>query len=102
VRDALVRDLVTERRACRVLGQARNTPRRKTRVTDDEPQLAKRIVWMASEYGRSGYRGITALLRAEDWRVNHKRVERIWRQEGLTVPAKQPSRERLWLADGRP
>ena len=51
-------------------------------------------------YGRYGYRRITALLRWEGWRVNHKRVERIWRQEGLKVPRKQPKRGRLWLADG--
>ncbi len=88
VRDMLGRDVVTERRACRVLGQARNTQRRKVCVADDEPQLVKRIVWMASECGRYGYRRITALLRAEGWWVNHKRVERIWRQEGLKVPAK--------------
>jgi putative transposase len=98
VRDTLGRDVVTERRACRVLGQARNTQRRKACVADDEPQLVKRIVWMATEYGRYGYRRITALLRAEGWWVNHKRVERIWRQEGLKVPAKQPKRRRLWLA----
>jgi putative transposase len=55
---------------------------------------------MASEYGRYGYRRMTALLRAEGWWVNHKRVERIWRQEGLNVPAKQPKRRRLWLGDG--
>jgi hypothetical protein len=76
VRDTLGRDVVTERRACRVLGQARNTQRRRACATDDEPQLVKRIVWMASEYGRYGYRRITALLRAEGWWVNHKRVER--------------------------
>ena len=97
MRDMLGRDEVTERRACRVLGQARNTQRRKASVADDEPRLVKRIVWMASEYGRYGYRRITALLRAEGWWVNHKRVERIWRQEGLKVPAKQPKRRRLWL-----
>jgi len=96
----LGRDEVTERRACRVLGQARNTQRRTASVADDEPRLVKRIVWMASEYGRYGYRRITALLRAEGWWVNHKRVERIWRQEGLKVPAKQPKRRRLWLGDG--
>ena len=60
----------------------------------------KRLVWMAREHGRYGYRRITALLRAEGWWVNHKRVERIWRQEGLKVPAKQPKRRRLWLGDG--
>ena len=100
MRDTLGRDVVTERRACRVLGQARNTQRRKSCVADDEPLLVKRIAWMATEYGRYGYRRITALLRAEGWWVNHKRVERIWRQEGLKVPAKQPKRRRLWLGDG--
>ena len=55
---------------------------------------------MASEYGRYGYRRVTALLRREGWQANHKRVERIWRQEGLKVPQKQPKRRRLWLADG--
>ncbi len=100
VRDTLVRDVVTERRACRVLGLARNMHRRKAGVADDEPRLVKRIVWMASEYGRYGYRRITALLRADGWLVNHKRVERIWRQEGLKVPAKKPKRRRLWLGDG--
>ena len=87
MRDMLGRDEVTERRACRVLGQARNTQRRKASVADDEPRLVKRIVWMASEYGRYGYRRITALLRSEGWWVNHKRVERIWRQECLPRPA---------------
>ena len=60
----------------------------------------KRIVEIASEYGRYGYRRVTALLHREGWQVNHKRVERIWRQEGLKVPQKQPKRKRLWLADG--
>ena len=51
-------------------------------------------------YGRYGYRRITAMLHREGWRVNHKRVERIWKQEGLKVPKKQPKRGRLWLNDG--
>jgi transposase InsO family protein len=59
-----------------------------------------RIIALASEYGRYGYRRITALLRAEGFPVNHKRVERLWRREGLKVPAKQPKRGRLWLNDG--
>jgi putative transposase len=91
---------VTERRACRVLGQSRSTQRRCRQVPSDEPRLTKRIVEMASEYGRYGYRRVTALLHREGWQVNHKRVERIWRQEGLKVPQKQPKRKRLWLADG--
>ena len=62
--------------------------------------LTERIVALASQYGRYGYRHVTALLRQEGWAVNHKRVERIWRQEGLKVPAKQPKRGRLWLNDG--
>src|SRR4051794_33285339 len=55
---------------------------------------------MAAEYGRYGYRRITAMLRADGWRVNAKRVQRIWRREGLKVPRKQPKRGRLWLTDG--
>jgi len=57
-------------------------------------------VELAQAYGRYGYRRITALLQREGWRVNHKKVERIWRQEGLKVPRKQPKRRRLWLNDG--
>jgi transposase InsO family protein len=91
---------VSERRACRVLGQARSTQRHRPRVREDEPRLVARIVELAREYGRYGYRRITALLRREGWHVNTKRVERIWRQEGLKVPRKQPKRGRLWFADG--
>jgi hypothetical protein len=82
-RDALGRDCVTERRACRVLGQSRSTQRRCRQVPSDEPRLMKRIVEMASEYGRYGYRRVTALLHQEGWQVNHKRVERIWRHSRL-------------------
>ena len=85
---------------CQVLNQHRSTQRRKRHVSSDEPRLLKRIVELASEYGRYGYRRVTALLRHEGWTVNHKRVERLWRQEGLKVPQKQPKRKRLWLADG--
>ena len=59
-----------------------------------------RIIELATQYGRYGYRRITALLQHEGWKVNHKRVERIWRREGLKVPQKQPKRGRLWLDDG--
>ena len=91
---------VSERRACRVLGQPRSTPRRTLVVRDDEDALTREIVDLASEYGRYGYRKITALLRQQGWHVNHKRVERIWRREELKVPQKQPKRGRLWLNDG--
>lgn len=69
-------------------------------MADDEAFLIERILALATKYGRYGYRRITAILWAEGWRVNHKRVERIWRQEGLKVPKKQPKRGRLWLSDG--
>jgi putative transposase len=91
---------VTERRACRVLGQARSTQRHEVAPDAYERRLRERIEALASEFGRYGYRRITALLRAEGFRVNHKRVERIWRQESLKVPRKQPKRGRLWLNDG--
>jgi len=91
---------VSERRACRVLNQARSTQRRRLRIREDEDLLTGRILQLACCYGRYGYRRITALLRHEGWQVNHKRVERIWRKEGLRVPAKQPKRGRLWFNDG--
>ncbi len=91
---------VSDRRACRVLGQARSTQRRQLIIRNDEDALTERIIELASCYGRYGYRRITVLLKREGWKVNHKRVERIWRQEGLRVPAKQPKRGRLWLNDG--
>ena len=58
------------------------------------------IIRLARDFGRYGYRRITALLQHGGWKVNHKRVERIWRREGLRVPSKQPKRARLWLNDG--
>ncbi len=91
---------VSERRACQVLGQARTTQRHSSYVRNDEARLVARIIELATQYGRYGYRRITALLKQEGWKVNHKRIERIWRIEGLKVPKKQPKRERLWLNDG--
>jgi hypothetical protein len=91
---------VSERRAFRALGQPRSTQRRTRRVRSDEAALTEAIVASAAEYGRYGYRRITAMLRADGWRVNAKRVQRIWRREGLKVPRRQPKRGRLWLNDG--
>jgi len=92
---------VSERRACKVLEQARATQRRNLSPPSNEKQLTDDIIALATRYGRYGYRRITALLNNENgWRVNHKRVERIWRREGLKVPKKQPKRGRLWLNDG--
>jgi len=70
------------------------------RVADDEERLTAAVIELATLYGRYGYRRITALLRAAGWVVNKKRVERIWRREGLKVPRKQPKKGRLWLNDG--
>jgi transposase InsO family protein len=83
-----------------VLGQPLSTQRYQPQIRNDELQLRARIIDLAKQYGRYGYRRITALLQAEGWQVNHKRVERIWRQEGLKVPQRQPKRSRLWLNDG--
>ena len=91
---------VSERRACRVLKQPRATQRYTRQPAEDEGRLTTSVVALASQYGRYGYRRITALLRSAGWTVNRKRVERIWRQEGLKVPTKQPKRGRLWLNDG--
>ncbi len=91
---------VPERRACRVLGQSRATQRYLPQVRDDEAPLTKRIIELAAVYGRYGTPRITSILRMEGWTVNHKRVERIWRQEGLKVPQQQPKRGRLWLNNG--
>ena len=62
--------------------------------------LTRIIIQLASQFGRYGYRRITALLQHAGWEVNHKRVERIWLREGLRVPQKQPKRGRLWMNDG--
>jgi putative transposase len=83
-----------------VLGQARATQRLRPLISGEESRLVARIIELATKYGRYGYRRITALLNEESWQVNHKRVERIWRREGLKVPKKQPKRGRLWLNDG--
>ena len=66
----------------------------------DEDALTADIIALASQYGRYGYRRIAILLRDAGWAVNMKRVERIWRREGLKVPSRQPKKSRLWLNDG--
>ncbi len=92
---------MSERRVCRVLGQHRSTQRRIPHGRDDEEKLIADIVELVRQYGRYGYRKIAELLRSTaGWVVNDKRVERIWRREGLKVPARQPKRSRLWLGDG--
>ncbi|WP_156875009.1 IS3 family transposase [Sulfitobacter alexandrii] len=91
---------VSERRACRALGQHRSTQRKIPQGQPDEERLTDDIIELARKYGRYGYRMITGMLNQSGWHVNHKRVERIWRREGLKVPQKQPKKGRLWLNDG--
>src|SRR5208282_5508098 len=91
---------VSERHACRLLGQWRRTQRYAAIPRIDEDALTEAIVALASEYGRYGYRRITALLQSAGWQVGKDRVQRIWRREGLKVPQKQRPRRRLWLNDG--
>ena len=97
-----VRDLlgVSERRACRVLGQHRSTQRHVPRGREDEERLVEDMIELARLYGRYGYRRVAALLRDAGWSVSDGRVERLWKREGLKVPPKQPKRGRLWLNDG--
>jgi transposase InsO family protein len=86
---------------CRALGQHRSTRRKLPRGREDEERLTADIVELARRYGRYGYRKVAELLRSTaGWVVNDKRVERVWRREGLKVPSRQPRRGRLWLADG--
>ncbi len=77
---------ISERKACAALDIPRSVQRYIPTRPNDEVALQEDIICLASKYGRYGYRRITALLRADGWRVNHKRVERIWREEGLKVP----------------
>ena len=91
---------ISERRACQLVNQPRGTQRYQPIQRDDEDSLTRAIIELASQYGRYGYRRITALLQRAGWNVGKDRVERIWRREGLKVPQKQKPRGRLWLNDG--
>ncbi|MGZ9111909.1 MAG: IS3 family transposase [Rhodoplanes sp.] len=91
---------LSERHACRMVGQPRGTQRYTTIVRADEDALTQAIIALASQYGRYGYRRIKSLLDEAGWNVGCDRVQRIWRREGLKVPQKQRPRGRLWLNDG--
>ncbi len=83
-----------------MLRQPRSSQRYEPVPSEQGKALTDDIIALASEYGRYGYRRIAALLRRKGWQVNHKKVERIWRREGLKIPQKQSKRGRLWLNDG--
>ena len=91
---------LSQRRACRIIGQSRSSQRYNCTRLPDEDEIVCEIVHLARDYGRYGYRRITAMLRLKGYTINHKRVYRIWRELGLKVPKKQPKRRRLWLNDG--
>ena len=91
---------VSERRACRALKVNRSVHRYKPIRLPDEDEIRHRIIELVCEYGRIGYRMVTYMLRNEGILINHKRVERIWREEGLKLPKKQKKRRRLFLNDG--
>ena len=74
---------VSERRSCRVIGQHRSTQRKSPQEKVDVQFLTRDIIKLAREYGRYGYRRIAVFLKNTGWQVNAKRVERIWRREGL-------------------
>ncbi|MGH7876751.1 MAG: IS3 family transposase [Candidatus Dormibacteraceae bacterium] len=87
---------VSERRACRAVGQHRATQRRRPRpVLAPEEQLRRRLNEISETWPRYGFRRAWALLRQEGWRVNRKRVQRLWREEGLRVPASRTKRRRV-------
>jgi putative transposase len=86
---------VSQRRACRVLGQPRSTQRQTPKTSEEEGRLVGRMLELVRQHPRWGYRRITVLLRREGWRVNRKRVYRLWRQQGLKVPRKQRKKRRL-------
>ena len=91
---------ISERRACRAIGQLRSSHRYQPRANPFRAQLTERVVGLAKAYGRYGYKTITSMLRMEGWDVGKDCVYRIWRQEGLKVPRRQAKRARLWRADG--
>ncbi len=88
----------SERRTCRVLGVARSTLQYQAVSTDDEV-LRLAMIRLAKQYGRYGYRKVAELLRVEGWPVNHKKIERLWREEGLQLPRRHKKRRRLYHKD---
>lgn len=86
---------VSERRACRVAGQARATQRRRGQSKAEDVRLVAEMRRHAAAHPRWGTRRILTLLKRDGWRLNHKRLERLWRREGLQVPSKRRKRRRL-------
>lgn len=91
---------MSERRACKLIGQPRTTQRYEAKSNEEKEKLRSRVIELATQYGRYGYRQITFMLNNEGWKIGRDAVYTIWREEGLQVPQKQPKKKRLWLADG--
>ena len=81
------------------MGLARSTFQYKAASKDDEEKLRLEMIQLAKKYGRYGYRMIAQLLRVAGWTVNHKKVERLWREEGLQLPHRHKKRKRLYHKD---
>ena len=86
---------VSQRRVCRVVGQPRSTQRYEDQQAGDEPALLQAIASLVRKHPRFGYRRIWALLRADGWKINLKRVHRLWKREGYRVPVKKTKKRRL-------
>ena len=80
------------------MGVSRSTLHYQASKKNDEEELRLAMIRLAKQYGRYGYRKIAQLLRIEGWHVNHKKVERLWREEGLQLPARHKKRKRLYLS----
>jgi len=91
---------VSQRQACRAVTQPRSTQRYPAQPNAEEHRLVKQLQQLSRAHPRYGYRRITALLRRDGWRVNRKRVQRLWRREGLQVPAAKPKRRAPGVAAG--
>ena len=91
---------VTERRACRVLSVNRTAYRYEPVRLPDEDEVRADIIDKACNFGRVGYRMVTDMMRNNGTKINHKRVEWIWREEGLKLPKKQVKKRRVWMNDG--
>ena len=95
VRSRLGPESVSERRACRVLGQPRNTQRYQSQRVDDEPGLRREMRSLARQRPRFGSGSFYRLLTQRGWMVNEKRVHRIWKREHMQVPRKQHRKRRF-------
>jgi len=86
---------LSERRACKLIGISRSLNRYSPVKNTRKEELRERVIYFAKLYGRYGYRKVTGLLVQDGWNVGRDTVHRIWREEGLQLPQKQPKRGRL-------